>query len=93
MKCLICNQPFGDGEFEGISPYGAYGGLPSPCCGHCFEANDYSIKDATQLQARSLIRRNEHGGICYDKDGEVMPMTKEDIKTWKSIEASISKAG
>ena len=91
MKCLVCNQPFGDGEFEGISQYAAYGGLPSPACGHCFEANDFSIKNVTQLQARSLVRRSKYGGVCYDKDGEVMPVTKEDIESWKSIDSAFSE--
>lgn len=58
MNCVICEQPFGAGKFEGVSQFAAFGGLPSPCCGHCFEANDYRIKSLGELQIKSLIRRS-----------------------------------
>lgn len=48
----------GIGE-EGQSQYAALGGLPSPCCKICFEVNDYSIKDAGDLAAKSLQQRAE----------------------------------
>jgi len=54
MNCLICGTPIGS---EGMSPFAAFGGLPSPCCKVCFEANDCSIKDTAELAGKSLLLR------------------------------------
>ena len=56
MRCIVCYTEI---EQEEVSPFAAYGGLPSPCCKTCFEVNDYSIKSIEELQIKSLIRRDE----------------------------------
>jgi hypothetical protein len=69
MNCVICKQPFGSGDFEDVSQFAAYGGLPSPCCGHCFEANDFSVKDLAELQIKSLLRRSKFDNAKKKDEG------------------------
>ena len=93
MNCVICLQPFGTEEDQGVSQFAAYGGLPSPCCEHCFEANDYSIKNREQLKIRSLQRRVKAGQIAVDDDGndlKIEPMADDDLKQLESLVAQFT---
>jgi len=70
MVCRICFQPFDE---VGVSQYAAYGGLPSPCCEICFEANDYRINNLIELAVKSLEKRKSKGIEIVSKeltDGE-----------------------
>ncbi len=63
-KCAICRQPFGESGDTAMSEFAVYGGLPPDTCGHCFEANDYSIKSRNELQIKSMLRRAEKGDLA-----------------------------
>ena len=65
MSCKVCQQPFTDTEDGKMSQYAAFGGLPAQCCGHCFAANDYSVKSLTELQVKSLLRRASKGELIH----------------------------
>ncbi len=68
MDCVVCKQPFSSGgSFTEVSQYAAFGGLPSPCCGHCFEANDYSIECLEELRVKSLVRRINHNDPVHEE--------------------------
>lgn len=56
MNCQVCQTEI---QQEEVSPYAAYGGLPSPCCKICFQVNDYSIKSIQELRVKSLLRREQ----------------------------------
>lgn len=58
MKSIVCDTEIEQPE---VSPFAAYGGLPSPCCTTCFEVNDFRIKDLTELKLKSLLRRHQNG--------------------------------
>lgn len=62
IKCQVCHCGIKQSE---VSQYAAYGGLPSPCCNICFEANDFRIKSREELQAKSLAKRAQ--GILEEK--------------------------
>lgn len=62
--CVICAMPVGE---EGQSQFAAFGGLPSPCCKHCFEANDYTCKSLTDVAAKSMDRRRELKAFPFEE--------------------------
>ena len=61
--CVVCKLPLGD---SGSSPYAAFGGLPSPCCEHCFEANDSYCKTTDDVMIKSVARRNRLGVFPFN---------------------------
>lgn len=72
MKCVVCNQEISSEGERKISNFAAYGGLPSPCCTHCMEVNDYSIKNLDQLKFRSWRKALEKGLPVARDDGAIM---------------------
>jgi hypothetical protein len=64
MKCVICQFNIGA---EGPSQFAAFGGLPSPCCINCFEANDYTCKTTDDVRFKSIARRRRLGLHPFDK--------------------------
>ncbi|MGA0556518.1 hypothetical protein ACO2Q8_07705 [Larkinella sp. VNQ87] len=64
MKCSVCLTEISNEE---VSQFAAYGGLPSPCCITCFEANDFNVQSLEQLAAKSLLKRVE--SIIYGPRG------------------------
>jgi len=70
-KCVICELPLGD---KWASSYAGFGGLPLPCCEHCFEANDFRCKSLDDVKIKSIARRARLGALPFNKDGKPTPL-------------------